>query len=304
MSSISESVSQRTTLGYLEEHYGFRLEPSYATMVTVTSMANDIASIRPGCLFVPQTGQETATDPQKMPLTRADLEEAIANGAYAMVLPEPMRALLPDDPVPVLYGELQAGRLGELASHIAANPSQTLAVFAVTGTDDAMIAQDVHELAQFLHMLGNPVATVSAAESQSLERVLDLQYPLDTLAMQQVLSVCLEDGAAAVIIAMDERTLQPEAMQAVQVDVIGCDGVTAPRETQQYVAAMCRHFGCPQTGKTQVVGRTEESDVMALQSNADQDQVRSLSLTIAMAMAAGIRKNSIKSVLRVTREMH
>lgn len=298
MSSISESVSQRMTLGYIQEHYGFSLEPPYASMVTVTSLANDPQSVRPGALYIP------AASTQDTHVTRADIDQAIANGAYAVLLDESMRGAMSDEPVPVLYGNPSEDQLGRLAAQIAGEPSQTLAIFTVTGTDQQLIAQGVRMLAQFLHMLGNPVGTISATDSQSLERALDLHYPIDMFAMQQTLAVCAEDGAAAVIIAMDDETLQPGSLESVSVDVIGCDGVPGPKEAREFVLESCERFGCEPTDTTRIVGRTEESDMMAVQADCGHDTVRQLSLAIAMALAAGVRKNNIRSALRVSKEMH
>lgn len=54
-------------------------------------------------------------------------------------------------------------------------------------------------------MLGNPVGVISAGNSQSLERFLDLNYPLSILDVQRTMAVCAEDGAAAVILALSEK---------------------------------------------------------------------------------------------------
>jgi hypothetical protein len=53
------------------------------------------------------------------------------------------------------------------------------------------------------------------------------------------------------------------------------------------------------------VTRNEESDVFAQQSQIvnGEDGVRRLSLSVAMVLAAGVRRNTIKSALRVSREL-
>ena len=43
---------------------------------------------------------------------------------------------------------------------------------------------------------------------------------------------------------------------------------------------------------------------MAVQADFGLDKVRSLSLAIAMVMAAGVKKANIRSALRVSRELH
>lgn len=292
MSSLSESIAQRMTLGTLHERYGFELVPSFAQNVTITSLANDLESVGPGALFMP--GEAVAP---------GQVAAAASRGAYAALLPRSMRSALADPEIPVLFADPTPQQIGRVACDIAGAPSDTLAVFAVAGPDDDTIGRDVRELADFLHMLGNPVGLVNAGDSQSLERFLDLEYPVDILSMQRVLSVCAEDGAAAVIIAMDGKTLGPDALQSVNVDVIGCDGVPGPREAQEFVDVACERFGCAIDHNTRIVSRTEESDAMALQAESDRSRVRPLSLAIAMVLAAGVRKNSIKSALRVSREL-
>ena len=72
-------------------------------------------------------------------------------------------------------------------------------------------------------MLGNPVGVISSSDSQSLERFLNLEYPLSAIDVQRTMAVCAEDGAAAVILALDEETLREDALQSVSVDVLACD---------------------------------------------------------------------------------
>ena len=42
MSAISESMNRRMTLGLLASRYGFDLDPTFATEVTITSIADGI----------------------------------------------------------------------------------------------------------------------------------------------------------------------------------------------------------------------------------------------------------------------
>lgn len=292
MSFVSETIAQRITLEDIATRYGFLLDPSFCGEVTVASIATDMDSIQPGCLFVPGERIEIA-----------NISHAAANGAYAIVLPRSMRPSIHDAPVPVLYGEPTPAQLGMLASQIAGAPSQTLAVFSVYGEDSAFAQRTVVVLAQFLHMLGNPVGTICQSDSTSLERFLDMSYPIDVLTCERVLSVCLEDGAAAVIIALDEQTLQANSLQSIAMDVLG---VETERVTHEYedIAHMCETQYGFELGKTsRVVTRNEESDMLARQSGYMPGSERELSLAIAMVLAAGVKKSSIKSSLRMSKEL-
>ncbi|MDB0630316.1 UDP-N-acetylmuramyl peptide synthase, partial [Bifidobacterium adolescentis] len=61
MSAVSESMNRRMTLGLLASRYGFDLDPTSAAEVTITSIADDVESVRPGALFVPSA--DVATKP-------------------------------------------------------------------------------------------------------------------------------------------------------------------------------------------------------------------------------------------------
>ena len=212
MSAVSESMNRRMTLGLLASRYGFDLDPTFATEVTITSIADDIDSVRPGSLFMPSA-----------PVDEQQLRQAQALGAYGAVVPHALRGQTEGIQIPVIYAEPTSQQLGWLASELAGSPSDSLAVFAVAGNDAQAVDQGVRDLADFLHMLGNPVGVISSGNSQSLERYLDLNYPLSILDVQRTMAVCAEDGAAAVILALSEETLKDDALQSVSVDVLGCD---------------------------------------------------------------------------------
>lgn len=194
-------------------------------------------------------------------------------------------------------------------------------------------------------MLGNPVGVVKSSGSTSLERELDLTYPLSILDVQQTLSVCAEDGAAAMVFALNDRTLKSDALTSVNVDVIGLDSArdlrsrrrAAPARIRVLAKAAKRHlrpgsgragrsppgragdarddlaqarqlgagFGFEVDEQTHVARADAQSDLLAAQAPfaSDRDSIRELSLAIAMVMAAGIRRNNIRSALRVSHEL-
>jgi len=205
--------------------------------------------------------------------------------------------------IPLIYAEPTAQQLGKLASEMAGSPSDSLAVFAVAGSNTQTVEQGVRDLADFLHMLGNPVGVISAGNSQSLERFLDLNYPLSILDVQRTMAVCAEDGAAAVILALSEETLNDDALQSVNVDVLGCDDKGL---SEAEIVKSVARFGCTVGKQTHIAGRTQESDALAAQATEAYGQTDSsaLSLSIAMVLAAGVRKANIKSALRVSRDLN
>ena len=281
MSAVSESIAQRVTLGMLVERYGFEVDPPFATNVTITSLSDAVDTVIPGSLFICTHEQEP------------DVLHAAQAGAYAALLPRASKGQIANADIPLLYGDFDDRVLGDLASGLTGGPSNAMAVFAVTG---------VSQLSEFLHMLGNPVAVITASGSTSMTRTMNLNYPLGILDMQRALSVCAEDGVAAVIIAMDDRTLAEHALESVNVDVLGTEDVNASAsldELKTRYAFVAEH-------DMSMTSSTPESDEMAADSPAMYDRVRlgHMSLAIAMVLAAGVRKNNIRSALHVTNNLN
>ena len=219
MSAVSEAVARRMTLGYLADTYGLELDPDFASGVTVTSIADDVDSVAPGSLYVPA---------QSVDVKR--LEEARARGAYAALVPPSMKHEDGPAQMPLLRARLTSRQLGDIASDIAGTPSNALAIFVVGSDDPKRSERYASCVADFLRMLGNPVGVVKSSGSTSLERELDLTYPLSILDVQQTLSVCAEDGAAAMVFALNDRTLKSDALTSVNVDVIGLDSARDLRQ--------------------------------------------------------------------------
>lgn len=238
-----------------------------------------------------------------MQVDEQQLRQVQALGAYGAVVPHALRGKTDGVQIPLIYAEPTAQQLGKLASEMAGSPSDSLAVFAVAGSNTQTVEQGVRDLADFLHMLGNPVGVISAGNSQSLERFLDLNYPLSILDVQRTMAVCAEDGAAAVILALSEETLNDDALQSVSVDVLGCDDNGLGEA--EIVKSVAR-FGCTVGKRTHIAVRTQESDVLASQAAVAYGQTNSsaLSLSISMVLAAGVRKANIKSALRVSRDLN
>lgn len=216
MNAVDEFSRTRVTLGFAAEQYGFEVIPSFASGVTITSLACDVRSVKPGCLFVPSSRVD-----------KRQLEAARDAGAYAAMVPPEFRSEAMSVGIPLLVSSNNPITLGKLACDVNCNPSSFIATFAVAGDSDDEIYANVIRLADFLHMLGNPVGIISAAGSSSLQRELDLEYPMGIIDIQHNLSVCVEDGAAAVVIALNSATLSKDALQSVNVDVLGVESNNA-----------------------------------------------------------------------------
>lgn len=216
MNAVDEFSRTRVTLGFAAEQYGFEVIPSFASGITITSLVCDVRNVRPGCLFVPANRVD-----------KRQLEAARDAGAYAAMVPPEFRSEAMSVGIPLLVSSNNPVTLGKLACDVNNDPSSFIATFAVAGDDDDEVYANVIRLADFLHMLGNPVGVISAAGSNSLQRDLDLEYPLGIVDIQHNLSVCVEDGAAAVVIALNSATLKKDALQSTNIDVLGVESNNA-----------------------------------------------------------------------------
>lgn len=304
MNVVDEYSRVRVTLGFAAKNYGFEVVPAFASEVTVTSIAHDVRQVHPGCLFVPLGHVD-----------RRQLEAARDAGAYAALVPPEFRNEAVDLGIPLLVSSANPVALGKLACDINFDPSSCIATFAVAGDDDDEIHANVLRLADFLHMLGNPVGVISDAGSSSLQRELSLEYPLNIADVQHTLSVCAEDGAAAVVIALNSATLSKNALQSVNIDVLGAEksqvdddskstnNATATDNISFY--SLRQRYGFSSRDHSYCVTRSTESDELAQLADeiGGQNIKRHLSLAIAMVLAAGVRRGTIKSALRVSHEL-
>ncbi|MBT1172258.1 UDP-N-acetylmuramyl peptide synthase [Bifidobacterium sp. MA2] len=294
MSAVSESIMQRMTLGHLVEHYGWDLVPPFAGHVTVTSLADDPDSIEPGALYYPGRDMDVES-----------LRRARRSGAYAAIVPSSNRANLPDPDMPLLFADPTPEQLGTLASQMAGNPSNTLAIFAVSADTPQEGVATVDKLARFLHMLGNPVGIISVGGSYSLERKLDLEYPLGIIDLQRTLAICAEDGAAAVVIALNDLTVSAHALESVNVDVFGSSLPAPVNADRAMIERMQSEYGFRADEQMRVTSPTEESDMLAQYATEGDDPAERarLSLAISMVLAAGVRRNNIRNALRVAGDL-
>ena len=101
-----------------------------------------------------------------------------------------------------------------------------------------------------------------------MTRSLNLSYPLGILDVQRTLAVCAEDGVAAVIIAMNNATLQREALESVNVDVLGSERVAQGED----VASLKTRYAFVSDRALALTVPTGESDELAAESPAMFDQ--------------------------------
>ncbi len=98
-----------------------------------------------------------------MQVDEQQLRQVQALGAYGAVVPHALRGKNGWRSDSFDLCRTDCATVGKLASEMAGSPSDSLAVFAVAGSNTQTVEQGVRDLADFLHMLGNPVGVISAA---------------------------------------------------------------------------------------------------------------------------------------------
>lgn len=280
MSGLGDIPFRRVTVEYLKKNLPARVEETFVNLVTLTSIATDLDAVTPGSLFVPDSEHSD----------EEDLHAAEAKGAYAVLLAEgDTHATSSEDlGIPVLFARDISEKLGKVAAYMEGDPSESLAVFVVFGQFAPRVATN---LAMLLHMLGNPVGLISKERSYSLNRGMNLTFPLDAAGLQRAQSVVLEDGAAALVIAADEETLSSRALVGTQIDVCGS-------QEDPISPTYGADFG-PQTHS--VKPGMFDGELARLGSLMPMTD-RASAMSISMALAAGITIESIQQAAQVSEE--
>ncbi|TCD53970.1 hypothetical protein EJ419_05945 [Alloscardovia theropitheci] len=357
MSSVSETISEHTTIGDIRRRYGIKTVGTQHDAVTLTSVADALEDITPGALYISSTSEYDSRI----------VHAAARRGAYAVVFMLEDKAqsqIAPIDmEIPVLFADMHNDERARIAADLAGEPSRSLAVFAVQGDSlswdteeidhadgvsdndsdsDTNISADITvpdteatprvrssvitELYDLLHYLGNPLGIIDRRGGISLERELSLPTPLSPLDIQRMLYVMVEDGATSVIIDVDDEVLQSLALTKVNVDVytntvnetynvpqIGPQHTFLTRKSKHDEVEDLRRlarqniqpYGAEIRDNTMCVEATDDSRelVREVLGEINERQYENIATAVAMVLAAGVKRNSVKSALRLSYEM-
>lgn len=297
MSGLGDVPIRRVTLDYLKKNLSARTDESFTGLVTFTSCATDLDSVSPASLYVPPASESSIDD----------LKKAVSKGAYGVLLPESQRSAVSTARlgIPVLFATGIQHKLGNVAAYMEGDPSESLAVFAVFGQGCEKVAA---KLATLLHILGNPVGLVSSQKAYSLNRGLDVKFPLNAVQLQHIEAVGLEDGVAALVIAADEQTLDPNALIGTQLDVCADTAVAgaaaaldsdADDSSQELPTP---NFGASPLPQTHVVKAGMFHSELGQIADSVHLSDSTSRVSIAMALAAGITASSIEQAVQVSEE--
>ena len=167
----------------------------------IKGMQLDSRRVRPGDLFLALPGEQHDG--------RQFIEQAVANGAAAVVAEAPVAGFLEAIAVPLIELPELRFEAGLLAARFYGNPSHSMHVFGITGTNGKTTTSRI--VAQLTRTLGKPcgvigtlgatledsvtVATNTTPDALSLQRQLAEWFEQDVLAVSmEVSSHALEQG--------------------------------------------------------------------------------------------------------------
>ena len=176
--------------------------------VLVSGISLDSRKVRPGDLFVALPG-ETSDG-------RCFVQDALENGACAVVSPTPLEGVLTEVPL-VVIPEIKSG-LGEIASTFYGAPSEHLEVAAVTGTNGKTSVTFLAASAMgYLSRRAGVIGTLGAGLIGDLEAT-GLTTP-DAVTFQASLSRLVQADAEFAFVEASSHGLSQFRLEGTQIGV-------------------------------------------------------------------------------------
>jgi UDP-N-acetylmuramoyl-L-alanyl-D-glutamate--2,6-diaminopimelate ligase len=165
--------------------------------IMISGMQLDSRKVRPGDLFLALPGE--------IHDGRQFIEQAVANGAAAVVAEAPVAGFVDAIPVPLVELPELHCEAGLLAARFYRKPSNSMHVMGVTGTNGKTTTSRI--IAQLTRALGNPCGVIGtlgatltddvAAACNTTPDALSLQYQLAQWLAQGVVAVSMEVSSHA-----------------------------------------------------------------------------------------------------------
>ena len=163
----------------------------------ISGMQLDSRKVRPGDLFLALPGE--------MFDGRQFIEQAVANGASAVLAEAPVAGFVEALPVPLVELPELHIEAGVLAARFYGNPSRAMHVVGITGTNGKTTTSRI--IAQLLRTLGKPCGVIGtlgttltdevSAVANTTPDALSLQFQLAQWLAQHVLDVSMEVSSHA-----------------------------------------------------------------------------------------------------------
>lgn len=176
-----------------------------ATMIC--GMALDSRKIHPGDLFLAMPGDVHDG--------RQFIEQAVANGAAAVVAEAPVAGFVDEIPVPLVELPELGLEAGLLAARFYRNPSRDLHMVGITGTNGKTTTSRL--LAQLARDLGKPCGVIGTLGATLKDDVVQAGNTTpDPLSLQQQLAQWREQGVFAVSMEVSSHALVQGRVNGVE----------------------------------------------------------------------------------------
>ncbi|SHM35607.1 UDP-N-acetylmuramoyl-L-alanyl-D-glutamate--2,6-diaminopimelate ligase [Cryptosporangium aurantiacum] len=206
--------------------------------VEVTGVTHDSSAIRPGDLFAGLPGARTHG---------ARFAARAAEAGAAAVLTDAAGAdLARDAGLPVLVVEHPRVALGTISARVYGDPSATLAVVGITGTNGKTTTAYLVEAG--LRAAGHTTALLGTVETRIAgERLQSVRTTPEAPDLQALLAVAKERGVTAVVMEVSSHALALDRVAAVRFAVgaftnLGVDHLDFHADLEDYFQAKARLF--------------------------------------------------------------
>jgi UDP-N-acetylmuramoyl-L-alanyl-D-glutamate--2,6-diaminopimelate ligase len=175
--------------------------------VMITGMQLDSRKVRPGDLFLALPGE--------LYDGRQFIEQAVANGAAAVVAEAPIPGAARAIAVPLVELPELHTRAGMLAARFYRNPSHAMHVVGVTGTNGKTTTSRI--IAQLTRALGKPCGVIGTLGATLADDVAAANNTTpDALSLQQQLAQWLEQGVRSVSMEVSSHALEQGRVNGVE----------------------------------------------------------------------------------------
>jgi UDP-N-acetylmuramoyl-L-alanyl-D-glutamate--2,6-diaminopimelate ligase len=238
--------------------------------VPVRGLATDSRSVRPGDVFVAVPGRRDDG--------RAHIAQAIAAGAAAVLWEAggfewPAGLTVPQRAVPDLHRHV-----GTLAAHVHGQPSESLWIAGVTGTNGKTTCS--HWIARCLARVGRRAAVIGTLGNGFPDALAPATHTTpDAVAMQSTLASLRDQGAQAVAMEVSSHALDQDRVDGVAFDTALFTNLTRDHldyhgTMEAYGDAKAKLFARPELAAAVI--NVDDAFSASLATRIDRDRVRVL----------------------------
>lgn len=247
--------------------------------VRVGDLTEDSRTVLPGSLFVARPG--LASDGRRY------IEQAIADGAIAVLTDPGTARLLPSESVAVLAAEALPLATALLAERFFGNPSRSLRLAGVTGTNGKTTV--VHLAHGILNAAGHRcglIGTVTIDDGRETAHAEMTTLP--AIELSRTLASMVEHGCTCAVMEVSSHALDQDRASALHFDAgvfttLGSDHLDYHGTIENYAAAKARLFELLPADALAIVNADHPAHERMLRNCASR--VLSCSMTDAAATA-------------------